>query len=113
MLGQVLQKYKTLLIIVGVIVVVFFGFRMFSSDTPSEGLTSEPVAGVIPEEGGDLITLLLELKSITLDTSILQDPTFLTLQDFSVDIAPEPIGRPNPFAPIGVVSAPATTTAEE
>ena len=57
---------------------------------------------VLPaEEGGDLIALLLELKSIKLDTAILQNPTFLTLQDFSVTLIPEPVGRVNPFAPLG------------
>lgn len=75
---------------------------MFGGGESNEALTSQTVSGLAPEEGGDLIALLLELRSITLDTSVLSNPTFLTLQDFSVSLAPEPVGRPNPFAPIGV-----------
>lgn len=105
MFAQLLQKYKTVLIVLGILLVLFIGFRFFTKDTSPEGLTSQPVAGIVPEEGGDLITLLLELKSITLDTSVLQNPVFLTLQDFSVVLAPEPVGRTNPFAPLGVGSS--------
>ncbi len=116
MLGELLQKYKKLFIALLVVVLVFIGFQFFKGNTDTSGLTSQPVAGVVPEEGGDLISLLLELKSIKLDTSILQNPVFLTLQDFSVELASEPVGRLNPFAPIGVGASPAgsaTETAEE
>ncbi len=101
MLMNVLQKYKKLLIGAGVVAVLFVGWNMFSTDPLPEGLTSRSVSNLPAEEGGDLIALLLELKSIKLDTAILQNPTFLTLQDFSVTLIPEPVGRVNPFAPLG------------
>lgn len=106
-----LQKYKKLLIVAGVIIVLALGYSFFSGNDVPEGLTSQAV-GSAPQEGGDLIALLAELKSIELDTSLLQNPTFLTLQDYSVSLSPEPIGRPNPFAPLGIgsTSASASTT---
>jgi len=112
MLGELLQKYKKIFIALLVAVLVFIGFQFFAGNSSPDGLTSQPVAGIVPEEGGDLISLLLELKSIKLDTSILQNPVFLTLQDFSIELSPEPVGRPNPFAPIGVGASPQQPDAE-
>lgn len=109
MLNSVLQKYKKLLIGAGVIIVLALGYSFFSGDPLPEGLTSQAV-GSVPQEGGDLIALLAELKSIDLDTSILQDPTFMTLQDFTVSLSPEPVGRSNPFAPLGTANSSAATT---
>ena len=107
---SLLQKYKKLLIAAGVIIVLALGYSFFSGEEIPEGLTSQAAGGLAPEEGGDLIALLAELKSIELDTSILQNPTFLTLEDFSVSLTAEPVGRSNPFAPLGTSNTPVATT---
>lgn len=115
MLNSLLQKYKKLLIGAGVIAVLAIGYSFFSGNSLPDGLTSQAV-GSAPQEGGDLIALLAELKSIDLDTSILEDSTFLTLQDFTVSLSPEPVGRTNPFAPLGVGTsgvATATSSSDE
>ncbi len=49
----------------------------------------------------DLVETLLTLRAITLSGTIFTDPAFRTLQDFGTTIVPEPVGRQNPFAPIG------------
>ena len=104
---------KKILIAVGILLVIFVAYRMFFAKEPEAPLSSETV-GDLPAEEGDLLSLLLQLKSITLSDELLTDATFVTLQDFTVELAPEPIGRRNPFAPIGSepqeVSEPATTT---
>ncbi|MEK7606351.1 MAG: hypothetical protein AAB458_02040 [Patescibacteria group bacterium] len=105
-----IQKYKKLLILAGIVAVGFVGYALFSGNELPEGLTSESVYDIPAEEGGDLLAILEELRTINLDTSILQDTTFLTLEDFSVTLTAEPVGRPNPFAPIGVGAAVGTTT---
>ena len=64
-------------------------------------LTSEKQGEEASLIGEDLIGLLNTLKSITLDDSFFQDPAFRSLEDFSQELAPEPVGRSNPFAPIG------------
>lgn len=113
---SLLQKYKKLLIAAGVIIVLALGYSFFAGEDIPDGLTSQSAGGIAPEEGGDLIALLAELKSIDLDTSILQNQTFLTLQDFSVSLSPEPVGRANPFAPLGTgnsVVAATTTPSNE
>jgi hypothetical protein len=54
---------------------------------------------------------LLQLKSLTLSDALLADAAFVTLQDFTVELAPEPIGRRNPFAPIGAIETPPSSPA--
>ncbi|MHB1769853.1 MAG: hypothetical protein ACYCPH_02100 [Minisyncoccota bacterium] len=48
--------------------------------------------------------LVNELQTISFNTSILSDPRFNALVDLTTPISPEPIGRPDPFAPIQGVS---------
>ena len=51
--------------------------------------------------GRDLLVALAKLKSTALDTSIFDDPVFMSLKDFGVEIASQPVGRRNPFAEFG------------
>jgi hypothetical protein len=51
--------------------------------------------------GRNLLVALAKLKSTTLDTNIFDDPVFMSLKDFGVEIAPQPVGRRNPFAEFG------------
>ena len=50
--------------------------------------------------GNDLLVLLLEIKSIELHGDIFEDKAFTNLKDFGVEIAPQPVGRDNPFSAI-------------
>ncbi|MFA7302271.1 MAG: hypothetical protein WC030_00790 [Candidatus Paceibacterota bacterium] len=50
--------------------------------------------------------LVMQLQPISFDTSILSDENFLALQDIAAEIAREPLGRPDPFAPIAGQRAP-------
>jgi len=104
-----LKKYKNIVIGVAVIIVAFIAYAVFSGrSTPSDqGLTSQTPSGLPSEDGEDLVSLLLQLKSINLSSDLFADTTFATLQDFSVELAPQPIGRRDPFATIGAVSVPA------
>lgn len=59
-----------------------------------------PVSGVSPvAEAQDVVLILNQLKSISIDETIFNDPAFTALTDFHRDIAPQPKGRSNPFAP--------------
>lgn len=51
----------------------------------------------------DVLIKINDLDQIKLNTAIFDSPEFLSLKDISQDL-PEPrdVGRPNPFAPIGV-----------
>ena len=86
--------------------------------TSSTGLSSSgagviggPVAPVDPlANGSDFAQLLSTIDSISLDTGIFRDPSYLALRDNKVILIPEPIGRPNPFAPIGSDEGSSETT---
>lgn len=58
-------------------------------------------ASVAATEGREILDLLNDLQNLSLDETIFTDPVFLSLQDFSQELSPEPKGRPDPFAPIG------------
>lgn len=94
---------KKILLGIGIVAVLFVLYRVFFGGPEEAPLSSETPSGLPAEQGGDLLSLLLELKSITLGDAIFADAAFQTLQDFTVKLAPEPIGRRNPFAPIGAV----------
>jgi len=100
---------KKILIAVVVLAIIFAAYRIFFVSEPEAPLSSETVSG-LPVEDGDLLSLLLQLKSLKLSDELLADPTFVTLQDFTVELAPEPVGRRNPFAAIGAAETPVATT---
>jgi hypothetical protein len=51
------------------------------------------------------VNLVGTLDPIAFDTTIFSDPRFNALVDLKTAIVDEPIGRPDPFAPIPGVSA--------
>jgi len=97
---NILSRYKNILIIGLVIVVAFFGYSFFFTNSSDQALTQSAgnTTGTVDNE---LIALLLELKSLKLDDGIFSDAAFQSLEDFSQNIVPEPVGRVNPFAPFG------------
>lgn len=82
-------------------IIVLFGawYALSGSSASTPAITTTPVVGA---STGDqtLIATLLQLRSVKLDGTVFTDPAFTALQDFSTPIVPEPVGRPNPFAPL-------------
>lgn len=56
----------------------------------------------------ELTDLINQVQSINIDTSVLQDTSYLSLRDYAVTLVPVETGRPNPFAPL-TSPAPAKT----
>ncbi len=52
------------------------------------------------DEGKEVLKMLDVLRTIELDMAFFDDELFQGLIDFSVELAPEEAGRPNPFAPL-------------
>jgi hypothetical protein len=102
------EKNKTIIIGVAIIVLLFLGYTFFfSNNNPEDVLVSNSQAGVTESAGStELLSLLLELKSISLNTELFDSGVFRSLKDSAVDIVPQPVGRSNPFAPIGVGGPP-------
>jgi hypothetical protein len=103
------KRYRTLILAVIIIAIAFFAYSYFFAGE-RQPILSEQAPAVGTPVDQDLIALLLQLKSIRLDTAIFNDPAFRSLQDFSQALVPEPIGRTNPFAPLGAKFAPASQT---
>lgn len=98
-----LKRFQMPLVAVVLIAVAFFAYSYFFAKpaAPALSTTNAPATAAVDQ---DLISLLLQLKSIKLDSSIFADSAFKSLQDFSQDLVQEPIGRNNPFAPLGARS---------
>lgn len=96
------KQNQTAILVIVIIIIAFFAYTYFftGNDESNAVLQTEQVSEVTPADQ-DLISLLLELKAITLDEAIFSDPTFRSLQDFSQELVNEPVGRVNPFAPLG------------
>lgn len=100
-------------IIAVLIVGVWYGLSSSGEAPPlltTDGVSSASQGSPTAEsQDRELVASLLALRSVTLSGNIFNDPAFISLKDFGTTIVAEPIGRPNPFAPLGR-SAPAPTT---
>ncbi len=101
----ILKRFRNLIILVLLVGAGFVAYSYFYKPQEDSALLAESASTISPAEQ-NLITILVELKAITLDASIFADPAFQSLQDFSQALVPEPLGRPNPFAPLGRSAAP-------
>lgn len=93
------NKYK---ILGGLLLVVggwwYYTTFVAGSAGSSDLLTSSSADA--PLEGAKLVSALGQLQGVKLDDAIFKNPVFHTLVDFGIEIPPQPIGRPNPFAPL-------------
>lgn len=106
-------SHKIIAGVVAVLVAVGIWIGLSSGGSSSSLLDTETVGDNGPDQ--ELVATLLALRAVKLDGSLFSDPGFVSLKDFSTEIIPEPIGRPNPFAPLGsaVVIDSSTTKAAQ
>src|SRR3989338_1955087 len=83
-----------------VIVLVFFGYRLLGTKEEVPGLLVEESALVSDTVGREFVVLLESLKKLEIDYTFFGSEAFKHLEDFSEEIAVQPVGRANPFAPI-------------
>jgi hypothetical protein len=50
--------------------------------------------------GADVYSLLGQIQSLKIDPTFFARTVYQSLVDYTVEIPPQPVGRPNPFAPI-------------
>jgi len=99
---QNILKYKKIIIAAVVVLIAFFIYSAYFKPGQNGALVAiENQTGRQFAAGKEVLTLLIDLKSIELDGAIFEDASFKSLEDFSLPIDPEPKGRINPFAPIG------------
>lgn len=99
-----LKRYKNLLLFLGIIVLAAAGYFFFigGGDNGGSQLSAQSADGTAGgnAQQSELVSLLLGLQSIQLDSSLFEDPAFRSLQDFSTELSSQPVGRSNPFAPL-------------
>ncbi|HEV7449021.1 MAG TPA: hypothetical protein VGP13_00570 [Candidatus Paceibacterota bacterium] len=94
---------KKNMVVIGVIVVALAALYYFYSSGDSGALLStDQNTSPVSQE---ILTTLGSLRVIKLDSSVFEDPLFLSLSDFGVSIPPAAAGRRNPFAPVGTGGA--------
>ena len=96
------QKYKKWIIIGLVIIAAFILYTILSpKGGEDELLTSTSRQTPAEIVGVEIIAALNQIESLKLDRSIFDNPVYQSLKDRSQEIPPEPVGKPNPFDPIG------------
>lgn len=107
------KKLKIVILVVVVIIAGFFIFSLTQKNVPAptqSGLSSTGVAlgGATAKQDAtslagldDFSAALANIRSVSIDTSIFNDPAYKTLQDNKISLGTEVIGRNNPFAPVG------------
>lgn len=98
-----LLKNKTLLYLLGGVIVVAGVYYVWKSQGPTPTL----VESAAMPGSQHILDTLNQLHTINLDPTIFTDPVFMSLSDFGVTIPPQQAGRRNPFAPVGSTGAPA------
>lgn len=99
---------KVIILVVGGILVAGIVWYSFLRDDNTALLETQDLTESSAVDS-DIVNTLLELRSVSLSGTILSDPAFQALRDFSTPITPEPVGRPNPFAPLNMRTAAAPT----
>lgn len=100
--GPISKKTMITILVVLVLAVIYLYFLGDEGPTASSLLVGTEVGGI----GATELSLLNQMKSLHIDTSLFSDPAYEALVDYSVAIQPEPVGRPDPFAPVNGVSNP-------
>ncbi|MFT5180057.1 MAG: hypothetical protein ACI9GH_000287 [Candidatus Paceibacteria bacterium] len=103
-----LASIKKIIIPVVVVVILFFGYTIFLKEEDGLGLVSSSLTSDKSAEdilGAEISGALNNVNSIDLDSGIFESSTYRSLVDRSQEIPKEPVGRINPFAPLGVNEA--------
>jgi len=93
---------NTLFIILSACIVAAGAFwYLYMNNAPESPLTT---SAIDTHQKMEFQRLANELP-LTFDSRIFSDPLFLALRDLTIEIAKEPIGRTDPFAPVAGIRA--------
>jgi len=83
-------------------VILWLGYKLFvASDDASLTAQNAAVVSQASRDTEEFLRTLQRLRDIALDQQIFTDLRFQSFADYRKAIVPEPVGRLNPFAPIG------------
>ncbi|MFA6602092.1 MAG: hypothetical protein WCT02_04515 [Candidatus Paceibacterota bacterium] len=104
--NQAKSPLKTYLIIGGVVIVAALAYFYFVGSKAPADTALDTVDTNEQEVGTRVFSLLGQINAIRIDTTFFAGPVYKTLKDNTVEVVKQPVGRPNPFAPIPGVSNP-------
>jgi hypothetical protein len=97
-------KYKNIIIVGIIIALGLIAYSLLRPDPTAESLLATTERADSAQVLGDEITSAInQINALKLNRSVFDDPIVKNLIDHSKPIIPEPVGRKNPFAPIGAV----------
>ena len=93
-------KYKKIIIVAIVLILLFIAYSNFLKPDEDEGLLiGKPGPEEVDIVGQDIAQALNRINSIKLDTNVFNSSVLNSLDDKSEPIIPEASGRRNPFEP--------------
>lgn len=109
---DMIKNNKIAVVAVAVVIagLAWYGSGLGSGATDGAVLTSDNPTGAQAAQERAVLDALLQLRTIELRGDVFSDPAFLSLRDFRSEIVPEPVGRRNPFAPLGASDTTSTVT---
>lgn len=102
MAGQKQQRgiVQRWLMVLAVVAILAGGYYYFIVRTPAIDFGNTQ-ASVDRVPGQQNIVLLRELRNLNLSNELFRSEVFKSLFDTRVEVGTEPVGRSNPFAPVG------------
>ncbi len=90
---------RNLLFAFGLALILWLGYTVFFRES-GELVTVEGGVSDVAVQGQEFLTTLTEVRAISLNGAVLNDPRFESLVDQRQDVTPEDVGRQNPFLPV-------------
>ncbi len=103
------QKSRLPEIIAILLVIGAIGYYFYSSGSNGSASSSFTISSATSSVGANVLGLLNQIHSLKIDASLFQSPVYQSLNDFTVQVPPEPIGKSNPFVAGGAGVSPAFT----
>ncbi len=101
-MSSIIRTATIILVIAGL---GFLGYNYLSRNNSTDELITRQDLTDTSKMGAEVLSALNQLKTLKLDAGVFSDKTFTSLTDFSKPLNPEPVGRTNPFSPVGVENA--------
>lgn len=90
---------KNIIIVFGLLALIALGYYLFVMDDQSLNFSNQQVNSQAQQETQAFLIRLNELKTINLNTEILNDPRFTNRVNYDTPVPILPVGRDNPFLP--------------
>ena len=93
---------KNILFAVGLAAILWLGYKLFfAADEAQLSTLNANVLSQASRDTQEFLRMLQQLRDIKLNQELFDDARFQTFVNHRQAIVPEPVGRQNPFAPIG------------